>query len=42
VVGGQGLRSTSGGAIDPALEFQLRFALYADDGTLFTTYARPV
>ena len=42
VVGGQGLRSTSGDAIDPALDFQLRFALYADDGTLFTTYARPL
>ena len=40
VVGGQGLRSTSGGAIDPTAGFDLRFALYADDGTLFTAYER--
>ncbi len=40
VVGGQGLRSTSGAAIDPTADFDLRFALYADDGTLFTAYER--
>ena len=40
VVGGQGLRSTSGAAIDPTADFDLRIALYADDGTLFTAYRR--
>ena len=38
VVGGQGLRSTSGAAFDGALPFELAFALHADDGTLFTSY----
>lgn len=42
MVGGQGLRSTSGPALDPALPFELAFALHASDGTLFTSYrARP-
>ncbi len=39
-VGGAGLRSTSGPVIDPVADFALRFALHADDGTLFTAYRR--
>lgn len=38
VVGGQGLRSTSGDALDGALAFDLAFALHSDDGTMFTSY----
>ncbi|MFL6044457.1 MAG: dihydrofolate reductase family protein [Propionibacteriaceae bacterium] len=38
VVGGQGLRSTSGAALPVPSSFQLHHALYADDGTLFTNY----
>jgi riboflavin biosynthesis pyrimidine reductase len=40
VVGGQGLRSTSGAALPLPSSFQLHHALYADDGALFTTYRR--
>ncbi len=40
VVGGEGLRSTGGGWIDPPAGFALRLALYADDGALFTCYRR--
>jgi riboflavin biosynthesis pyrimidine reductase len=39
VVGGSGTRTTGGVAMDPA-DFALRFALFADDGTLFTSYRR--
>lgn len=38
VVGGQGLRSTSGAALPTPSGFRLHHALYADDGALFTTY----
>jgi riboflavin biosynthesis pyrimidine reductase len=38
VVGGQGLRSTSGAALPVPSSFQLHHVLYADDGALFTTY----
>ncbi|CAA9314447.1 MAG: hypothetical protein AVDCRST_MAG61-1980 [uncultured Friedmanniella sp.] len=38
VVGGQGLRSTSGDALPDVLPFDLSFALHATDGTLFTSY----
>lgn len=38
VVGGEGLRSTSGPALGGALPFELAFALHAADGTLFTSY----
>jgi riboflavin biosynthesis pyrimidine reductase len=38
VVGGEGLRSTSGAALDEELSFDLAFALHGDDGTLFTSY----
>ena len=42
VVGGEGMRSTSGPGLDSALPFDLSFALHAEDGTLFTSYrARP-
>jgi riboflavin biosynthesis pyrimidine reductase len=42
VVGGEGIRSTSGSALDGLLPFDLAFALHADDGTLFTSYrSRP-
>ncbi len=40
VVGGQGLRSTAGEPIEPAADYALKFALFADDGTLFTAYRR--
>jgi riboflavin biosynthesis pyrimidine reductase len=40
VVGGQGLRSTSGAALPVPSSFQLHHALYADDGALFTSYRR--
>ena len=40
VVGGQGLRSTSGAALPAPSGFQLHHALYADDGALFTSYRR--
>jgi riboflavin biosynthesis pyrimidine reductase len=40
VVGGEGLRTTSGSALPQALPFELAFALHADDGTLFTSYHR--
>ena len=38
VVGGQGLRSTSGPALPVPSSFRLHHALYADDGALFTDY----
>jgi riboflavin biosynthesis pyrimidine reductase len=38
VVGGQGLRSTSGAALSVPNSLQLHHVLYADDGALFTTY----
>jgi riboflavin biosynthesis pyrimidine reductase len=38
VVGGQGLRSTSGAALPLPSAFQLHHVMYADDGTLFTDY----
>ncbi len=40
VVGGQGLRSTSGAALPAPSSFQLHHVLYADDGALFTSYRR--
>jgi riboflavin biosynthesis pyrimidine reductase len=40
VVGGQGLRSTSGAALPVPNSFQLHHVLYADDGALFTTYRK--
>jgi len=40
VVGGQGLRSTSGGALPAPIGFRLHSALYAEDDALFTTYRR--
>jgi riboflavin biosynthesis pyrimidine reductase len=40
VVGGQGLRSTSGAALPAPNSFQLHHVLYADDGALFTSYRR--
>jgi riboflavin biosynthesis pyrimidine reductase len=40
VVGGSGLRSTSGPGIEPAADFELVLGLYADDGALFTRYRR--
>jgi riboflavin biosynthesis pyrimidine reductase len=39
VQGGPGTRTTGGVPMDPA-GFALRFALFADDGTLFTSYRR--
>jgi riboflavin-specific deaminase-like protein len=42
VVGGRGMRSTSGEAIEPVQEFDLVHSLYADDGALFTRYRRRV
>jgi riboflavin biosynthesis pyrimidine reductase len=42
VVGGRGLRSTSGAGFPSPLPFELVFALHAEDGTVFTSYrARP-
>jgi riboflavin biosynthesis pyrimidine reductase len=38
VVGGQGLRSTSGAALPVPSSFQLHHVLHADDGALFTNY----
>jgi len=38
VVGGQGLRSTSGPELPRPRPFALAFSLHADDGTLFTSY----
>ena len=38
VVGGQGLRSTSGAALPAPSSFQLHHVLHADDGALFTNY----
>jgi riboflavin biosynthesis pyrimidine reductase len=38
VVGGQGLRSTSGAALPIPSSLQLHHVLYADDGALFTSY----
>ena len=40
VVGGDGQRTTAGATLPEALDFQLSFALLADDGTLFTSYQR--
>ena len=40
VVGGRGIRSTRGEAIQPVPEFDLLHSLYADDGALFTRYRR--
>jgi riboflavin biosynthesis pyrimidine reductase len=38
VVGGQGLRSTSGAALPVPSTFSLHHVLYADDGALFASY----
>jgi riboflavin biosynthesis pyrimidine reductase len=38
VVGGKGLRSTSGAALPIPSSLQLHHVLYADDGALFTSY----
>jgi riboflavin biosynthesis pyrimidine reductase len=38
VVGGQGLRSTSGAALPVPSSFRLHHVLYADDGALFSSY----
>ncbi len=38
VVGGQGLRSTSGSALSVPSSFRLQRVLYADDGALFTSH----
>jgi riboflavin biosynthesis pyrimidine reductase len=38
VVGGQGLRSTSGAALPVPSSFRLHHVLYADDGAVFTNY----
>jgi riboflavin biosynthesis pyrimidine reductase len=40
VVGGAGLRSTTGDGLGAALNFDLQFALLGDDGALFTSYRR--
>jgi riboflavin biosynthesis pyrimidine reductase len=40
VVGGVGLRTTSGPGLPAALPFDLAFALCADDQTVFTSYRR--
>lgn len=40
VVGGDGLRTTAGPLFTQASTFELNFSLYADDGTLFTSYTR--
>ncbi len=40
VVGGAGLRSTTGDGFGAALNFDLQFALLGDDGALFTSYRR--
>jgi riboflavin biosynthesis pyrimidine reductase len=40
VVGGQGLRTTSGPGLPESLPFELAFALHADDETVFTSYRR--
>ena len=40
VVGGTGLRSTSGPSIEPVPGFELMLSLYADDGALFMRYRR--
>jgi riboflavin biosynthesis pyrimidine reductase len=39
-VGGRGMRSTSGEALESVPEFDLVHSLYADDGALFTRYRR--
>ncbi len=41
-VGGDGLRTTSGAALNPVRDFALQFALVGDDGALFTSYRRSV
>jgi riboflavin biosynthesis pyrimidine reductase len=41
LVGGQGLRSTSGAALPLPSAFRLHHALYAEDGALFTDYRIP-
>jgi riboflavin biosynthesis pyrimidine reductase len=38
MVGGQGLRSTSGAALPVPSSYRLHHVLYADDGALFATY----
>ena len=38
VVGGQGMRSTSGASLPAPSGFRLHHAVYADDGALFTSY----
>jgi riboflavin biosynthesis pyrimidine reductase len=40
VVGGQGLRTTSGPGLPESLPFELAFALHAEDETVFTSYRR--
>ncbi|GAA1837995.1 dihydrofolate reductase family protein [Microlunatus capsulatus] len=41
VVGGEGMRSTSGPGLGTALPFDLSFALHGADGALFTSYRSP-
>lgn len=40
VIGGDGLRTTTGALFDRSLTFELDFSVYADDGTHFTSYVR--
>ena len=40
VVGGEGLRTTTGEGLPETLDFELQFALLGDDGALFTNYRR--
>ena len=40
VVGGAGVRSTSGDPLPGAVDFELQFSLLGDDGALFTSYRR--
>lgn len=39
-VGGDGLRTTTGAALEPARDFELQLVLLGDDGALFTSYRR--
>lgn len=39
-VGGEGLRTTTGAALDPIRNFELQFVLLGDDGALFLSYRR--
>ena len=40
IVGGTGLRTTAGDGFGDSLQFALEFALFGDDGALFTHYQR--